>query len=370
MGNPAARIGDLTAHGGVITLGEPTVLIGGMPAARVGDMHTCPMCDGPKPHVGGPITMGCFVVLIGNRPAARVGDMVTCVGPPDTITMGCFTVLIGEGGGAGGGAGSGGSGSGQGAGQTAAAAETNVGSGAGGSSGGSGESEDHYLDVKFVDRGGHPITDVSYSVKKSGADVGGGALAGDVKMNGVDPGTYDIELKAIKTAKWSVAKAAVGDTVKLTAESFGIAAGTDASFRIFQIGSRQGERLVETISDCQVAGDKVEAQWKFDYSDDDKPEIGHENAKEYSYPRFYFSVTVAAVTARSDLLTLSDELQITLKDDKGNAIPDEQYVVQFTNGEMRQGKLDANGTATERNVPPAKCRVTFPNVTDAKKLPT
>src|SRR5690606_32209445 len=133
----------------------------------------------------------------------------------------------------------------------------------------------------------------------------------------------------------SVAKAAVGDTVKLTAETFGIAAGTAASFRICQDGSKKGDRLLQTIADAKAAGDKVEAQWKFDYSDDDKPEIGHENAKEYSYPRFYFSVTVAAVTARSDLLTLSDELQITLKDDKGNAIPDEQYVVQFSNGEMR-----------------------------------
>jgi uncharacterized Zn-binding protein involved in type VI secretion len=66
------------------------------PAARVGDMHTCPMFDGPKPHVGGPILPpGCPTVLIGGLPAARVGDMCTCVGPPDTIAMGSFTVLIG-----------------------------------------------------------------------------------------------------------------------------------------------------------------------------------------------------------------------------------------------------------------------------------
>lgn len=67
----------------------------GKPAARIGDMHTCPMFDGPKPHVGGPITMGCPTVLIGGQPAARVGDMVTCVGPPDAIALGSFGVLIG-----------------------------------------------------------------------------------------------------------------------------------------------------------------------------------------------------------------------------------------------------------------------------------
>lgn len=59
-------------------------------------MHTCPMFDGPKPHVGGPILPpGCPTVLIGGLPAARVGDMATCAGPPDVIALGSSTVLIG-----------------------------------------------------------------------------------------------------------------------------------------------------------------------------------------------------------------------------------------------------------------------------------
>src|SRR5438477_4381849 len=66
------------------------------PAARVADMHVCPMVTGVIPHVGGPILPpGCPTVLIGGVPAARVGDMCTCVGPPDTIAMGSMTVLIG-----------------------------------------------------------------------------------------------------------------------------------------------------------------------------------------------------------------------------------------------------------------------------------
>lgn len=98
MSKPAARQGDPTVHGGVITVGFPQVLIGGMPAARQGDMHTCPMATPgtpPVPHVGGPITMGSATVLIGNMPAARQGDMATCTGPPDSIAMGAPTVLIG-----------------------------------------------------------------------------------------------------------------------------------------------------------------------------------------------------------------------------------------------------------------------------------
>jgi uncharacterized Zn-binding protein involved in type VI secretion len=95
MSRPAARLGDPTSHGGVITVGLPTVLIGGQPAARMGDMHTCPLVTGVVPHVGGPIVMGSATVLIGSVPAARMGDQATCTGPPDAIAMGCPTVLIG-----------------------------------------------------------------------------------------------------------------------------------------------------------------------------------------------------------------------------------------------------------------------------------
>lgn len=66
------------------------------PAARIADMHTCPMVTGVVPHVGGPITgPGVPTVLIGSMPAAVVGDLLVCVGPPDTIVQGSSTVMIG-----------------------------------------------------------------------------------------------------------------------------------------------------------------------------------------------------------------------------------------------------------------------------------
>ena len=68
-------------------------------AARLTDFHECPMVTPgvpPIPHVGGPILpAGCPTVLIAGMPAARVGDMAMCVGPPDVIVQGAFTVLIG-----------------------------------------------------------------------------------------------------------------------------------------------------------------------------------------------------------------------------------------------------------------------------------
>jgi uncharacterized Zn-binding protein involved in type VI secretion len=70
------------------------------PAARVSDMHVCPMVTPavpPIPHVGGPVLPpGMVTVLIAKLPAARATDMCVCVGPPDVIAMGSMTVLIGN----------------------------------------------------------------------------------------------------------------------------------------------------------------------------------------------------------------------------------------------------------------------------------
>lgn len=90
---PAARVGDPTAHPGVITgPGVATVLIGGVPAAVMGDMHACSMPPLAGPHPPTPIVTGSATVLIGNRPAARMGDMSGCGAP---VIAGCPMVEIG-----------------------------------------------------------------------------------------------------------------------------------------------------------------------------------------------------------------------------------------------------------------------------------
>lgn len=66
------------------------------PAARAGDMHVCPMVTGTVPHVGGPaLPPGAPTVMIGGMPALRVGDMLACSGPPDAVVKGSGTVMIG-----------------------------------------------------------------------------------------------------------------------------------------------------------------------------------------------------------------------------------------------------------------------------------
>src|ERR1700740_1250039 len=107
MGMPACTITSQTAHGGIVTVGFPQVLINFMPASRIGDLHVCPMVTGIVPHVGGPFILGSPTVLVGFMPQSRVTDHLVCVGPPDIAVMGAVTVLVGMAGG-GGAAGAGG----------------------------------------------------------------------------------------------------------------------------------------------------------------------------------------------------------------------------------------------------------------------
>ncbi len=104
MGMPAATITSLTAHGGTVVVGFPTVIINFMPASRIGDMHVCPMVTGVVPHVGGPFILGSMTVLTGFMPQSRVTDQLVCVGPPDVCVMGAMTVLVGMAGAGGAGA--------------------------------------------------------------------------------------------------------------------------------------------------------------------------------------------------------------------------------------------------------------------------
>jgi uncharacterized Zn-binding protein involved in type VI secretion len=90
---PAARVTDMTGHPGMVSgPGVSLVLIGGLPAAVVGDMHTCTMPPVAGPHPPTPFMKGSVSVLIGGRPALRLGDLSGCGAP---IVMGEMTVLIG-----------------------------------------------------------------------------------------------------------------------------------------------------------------------------------------------------------------------------------------------------------------------------------
>ena len=354
MEKPAARQGDTTAHGGMISVGCATVLIGGKPAARLTDMHTCPMqtpAVPPIPHVGGPITgPGAPTVLIGGMPAAVVGDMAVCTGPPDTIIPpGCPTVLIGTGGG-------GGAGAGTGSAKKASATGTS-----------SDTEETHKLDIKFVDNGGKPISGVNYTIKNPDGQKETGLLSGRIKKSGVKKGNYEIELKAITSAKWSVKDARVGDVVKLKAEVSGFKSGTEAEFRIYEKDFSSADDLIATV-EAKTSGDKVEAKWEYKYVEDtDDIQSEEEKRKGYSLPEYYFIVQIEDSMCRSNLLKFKDYVEINLKDANGNGIPNAAFLLYFSNGEIKEGQLDSNGYKKVENIPPGEWSVSFPDVSHSTK---
>lgn len=359
MGKPAARMSDPTAHGGLITMGFPMVLIGGLPAARMGDMHVCPMMTPavpPIPHVGGPIMLGSPMVLIGGMPAARMGDMAMCVGPPSTILMGCPTVLIGEGGS--------GSASGGGAGSAAAAAAA---AGAATAKGGAGESFskiEHWVEFQFTDKAGNPVSGLPYKFTDPDGKESMGILRPDgrVARDGMKKGNCKVVLTGVYDAKWSKSTAKVGDTVKLAAKTEGFENGTPATLQIYK-RDLTGPDVVIKEKEVKVQSDKVESEWVYEAPADDKKPAGDE---QYSSPEYYFEALVENSKARSGLLYLETFVEIELRDENGKGVANEEYVLYLPDGSVRKGKLDGSGKKKEEKIPAGSSSIKFPNLPSVK----
>jgi uncharacterized Zn-binding protein involved in type VI secretion len=348
MGKPAARIGDSTIHGGVIMAGAPTVLIGGMPAARMNDLHVCPMLNPgvpPPPHVGQQILLGSPTVLICGQMAARLGDSVMCSGPPDSIAMGCPTVMIGESASGGGGA----------AGPAGAATSAAL-------AGGGTEPEmesGHFLDLNFVDKAGKPIKNVKYTLKDPAGGTSEGTLQGNLKKTGIEQGNYDLALLAVTSAKWSKRGAEAGEKVKLQVETSGIDSGTPAKLEIYVRDGNSSDRLLNTM-ESSVNNDKVEAEWEFRVDEEfSKSQDATEKAGGYSVPQFYFLVKAGQVSGRSGLLRLHDQVEINLKDEDGKPLAGKKYRAVLSSGEIKEGKLDSKGHAKIEKIPPGKVVVSY-----------
>lgn len=265
-GKPAARLGDPTAHGGTITgPGVPTVMIGKMPAATMGDMHVCPMVTPgtpPIPHVGGPITLGSTGVLIGKKPAARMGDMAVCVGPPSSVIMGCPTVLIGEAG----------SGSQAGSAGAAAAASTAATKGVKAVNAikppeRQETKPDETSDIKvvFKDAAGKPLSGMDFVLEDPDGAKHLVATASDGTFS--RPGawkkgsSFKVTVRALSDVKIAKAELKDGDTVKFSAKAEGYEAGASGLFRLV-VQSPKGDLDVATVA-ASVNGTKMEADWTY-----------------------------------------------------------------------------------------------------------
>lgn len=350
----------MTTHGGVISVGATTVLIGGQRAARMGDMHTCPMqspATPPVPHVGGPINTGSATVQIEFLPAARQGDLAICTGPPDAIALGCPTVIIGDvgsGSSSGGGAG----GTGGGGGGTAEATPGRL---------GTNETivfEKHWVELAFVDAAGLPVSGVPYTFTDPDSETSDGVLRldGTVRRDRLSAGTCTVKLFNLTQAAWSKERAQVGETIQMKAKVEGFEPGTPARFQVFKRDLTGPDVVVEEI-ETETQGETVEAAWTFAYPDDLKTSNTRQGAV-LSRPFFYFEVVAGPCQARSGLLEYRDVIKVKLLNEDGQPVAQGDYVLYLSDGSIQQGKLDGSGSVTVDDAPIGPWSVRFPGKKD------
>ncbi len=375
MGKPAARMGDTAKTcndpadlpvGKVIAVG--TVMINKMPAAKQNDQVV-----GVDTHIimipspGGPVPtplphpfagmldgqLSTSVKIMG-MPAATVSSTASNMPPhipqggpfqkppmnKGEIIMGSPNVMIDNGGGGGGG--------GSGAGSGAAAASSQAGE----------QQEGHFLDVKVVDKGGKPVTGVKYTLKGPDGKEASDYLTGSIEKAGVKDGSHDIKLTAITKAAWSVKEAAVGDKVKILIGTVGIDSGEKATIQIFIKDANFADHEFEKI-ESKVDSDKIEHEWELKVDEKLFNVQEYKEEKNYSNPFYYFVVETAGLRQRSGLLKYKDWIELQLNDEDGKPIGGAEYEVKLPNGQVRNGKLDQNGTARVENIPPGQVKVFF-----------
>jgi uncharacterized Zn-binding protein involved in type VI secretion len=384
----AARQGDLTAHGGTIAMGDPAVLIGGLPAARQGDLHVCPLASGTVPHVGGPVAMGATTVLISGSPAARMGDLCVCCGPPDAVAMGEPTVqinsggpgltMIGGGGGqtmiggtgmtligggeaSGGASGSGAAGSGaQAATQTAAATEGLVPEET--------TLHDHFLAARLVDGGGRPLAAHHRHLVDADGTEDGVALPGHGQARRAQmaaDGDSTVRPQALFGARWSAQEIAAGDEVTLTATAVGFEDGMPAHVVVHACPVHGGRHAV-AAAETTVADAQVEVSFTL------PPEGkgGDEGGDHVASSRYAAAVTVAGYpqATRSPVVSVVKDVTVGLETIDGAPVANARYTAHLATGEQRAGRLDDEGRAVLERVPADHLDVVYPEYRVTQRL--
>ncbi|MCG8700807.1 MAG: PAAR domain-containing protein [Bacteroidales bacterium] len=311
----------------------------GKPAATLGSMHICPLCNGTVPHVGGPVTgPGAPNVLINGKPAAIMGDMCTCTGPPDTIVQGNPSVLVNG---------------------------TPIATlGAMTAHGGSitlGEANVMISTAQPKQMKTMPLKEIPFpKVRK--VDSVGAKLAGKSKdhkqalenQDQIRQEAEDDDKFTVSDLKWmldekEISSAKIMDTVNICAKVEGIEDENFIFFKIFEKDENNEDDFITSVSGMVKAG-KVEIPWEVCYIDDtDDIESAEEmQNKKYTLPEFVIKYTNSdGETIESKLLEISDELEIKAFDQETNEpLAHYDYAICMPDGTFKEGTLDENGFAS------------------------
>jgi hypothetical protein len=167
--------------------------------------------------------------------------------------------------------------------------------------------------------------------------------------------------RAITNAKWDRKEARRGDVLKLTADTEYIADGAKVKIGIYEHDADGAHDLV-TEFETEIKGKKVETSWEYEYHEDtDEIPTKEEAEKGYKPPQYFFRVSAGTAFADSDLLEFKDWIEIVLTDDTGKPAANKDFVVHLPDGSEKRGKLDSDGRAMVKDLPPGPVDVEFPD---------
>jgi hypothetical protein len=173
----------------------------------------------------------------------------------------------------------------------------------------------------------------------------------------------------VKSLAWDRKEARRDDVVKLTAEFKNLSDGTEATVIIYEFLPDGYQDPIASFP-VVVKKNKIQLDWAYEYQDD-TAEIPTQKerrqyGKNYNHPQFFFVVDFDGVRIgekqESGLLKFRDWVTIELKNQAAQPIPKEDYILHLPDGSTRKGTLNEKGKAEEKDVPPGKVSVEFPNL--------
>ncbi len=165
--------------------------------------------------------------------------------------------------------------------------------------------------------------------------------------------------KKVISAQWGSDYARRDEIVKLHGRTKGFGDGTPATLEIYEQDADGEHDFTKTLTST-VQGNRVNAEWAFEYQKDvdDLPDKV-EGDEHYYYPEYFFDLKVGGKSAQSGLIRFIDWIEIELVTEEGEVVPNADYVAYFADGSEREGKLDEEGKAKLEDIPPGKVHFEF-----------
>ena len=168
----------------------------------------------------------------------------------------------------------------------------------------------------------------------------------------------------ISNLKWDKNEAKRSDILTLSGDVKGAYDGAETTIEIFEHDDDGAHDLVVSFP-ALVKSQKIKTEWEFQYVED-TDDIPDDNEAENGYknPEYFFRVSIAGVSQDSGLLKFKDWIELELRDENGEPLPEEEYIIYLADGSKIEGKLDSDGKGVIQDIPPGKFKLNYKNIAE------